>query len=172
MDGGAQRAASPSKLRKILNDMGNSVILRASAVRHAYGKGESKCEALRGFSLEVGEGEFVALMGPSGSGKSTVLHLAAGLLLPTSGSIEVCGTEVTHLGDAAAAKFRRRSEGVVFQSFNLIDSLTVAENIILPARLDHAKIDAARLADLVAKLPEQERSSENIIRKALRKLNN
>jgi len=126
--------------------------LKATGVCHSYGKGEAKSEVLLNFSLTLAEGEFVALMGPSGSGKSTFLHLAAGLLVPDCGTICVGGFEVTAMGDAAASKFRRRHEGVVFQSFNLIESMTVAENIVMPARLDHAKADAARVAELVQKL--------------------
>lgn len=126
--------------------------LRASAVGHAYGAGTSRREVLRGFSLEVASGEFVALMGPSGSGKSTFLHLAAGLLVPDSGEIEVGGERVSAMGDAAAARFRRRREGVVFQSFNLIESMDVEANIALPARLDHRRADASRVAELVSRL--------------------
>ena len=126
--------------------------LRASAVGHAYGSGTSRREVLKDFSLEVASGEFVALMGPSGSGKSTFLHLAAGLLVPDSGEIEVGGEMVSAMGDSAAARFRRRREGVVFQSFNLIESMDVAANIALPARLDHRRVDRARIAELVSRL--------------------
>ena len=91
-------------------------------------------------------------MGPSGSGKSTFLHLAAGLLTPSSGKIEIGGADVTAMSDSAAAKFRRRHVGVVFQSFNLLDALTVAENIVLPVKLDHGRPDLARLDSLVKKL--------------------
>ena len=126
--------------------------LHASAVGHAYGSGTSRREVLKGFSLEVASGEFVSLMGPSGSGKSTFLHLAAGLLVPDSGEIEVGGERVSAMGDAAAARFRRRREGVVVQSFNLIESMDVAANIALPARLDHRRADASRVAELVSRL--------------------
>ena len=126
--------------------------LEAVSVCRSYGNGSARCEVLRDFSLAMEEGEFVALMGPSGSGKSTFLHLASGLLLPGSGFIKVAGTSVTSLGDAAAAKFRRRNIGVVFQAFNLVESLTVAENIVLSAKLDHAKIDMARCNALMARL--------------------
>ena len=131
---------------------GENLALKAAGVWCAYGKGETRTEVLKDFSLSVGEGEFVALMGPSGSGKSTFLHLAAGLLLPAAGRIEVGGEDVTAMGDTAATKFRRRHEGVVFQAFNLVEALTVRENIVLPARLDHVRADAARVAELVAKL--------------------
>jgi len=133
-----------------MND--EKLALKATGVCLTYGKGETRTEVLKGFSLSVEAGEFVALMGPSGSGKSTFLHLAAGLLLPTAGRIEVGGQDVTAMGDAAATKFRRRHEGVVFQSFNLLETLTVRENVMLPVRLDHGRPDAARVAELVAKL--------------------
>ena len=109
-------------------------------------------EVLKGLSLSVAPGEFVALMGPSGSGKSTFLHLAAGLLTCGTGTITIGGTEVTALSDSAAAKFRRRHVGVVFQGFNLLDTLTVAENVMLPVRLDHGTPNRDRLDALLAKL--------------------
>lgn len=126
--------------------------LKATNVSLSYGTGEARVEVLRGLSLEVGAGEFVALMGPSGSGKSTFLHLAAGLLVPDAGRIWVGGEDVTAMGDAAATRFRRRREGVVFQSFNLVETLTVRENVELPSRLDRRRPDAARTAELLAKL--------------------
>ncbi len=129
-----------------------SISLLAENVCAAYGKGAGRVEVLKGFSLTLQAGEFVALMGPSGSGKSTFLHLAAGLLLPESGTISVGGQDVTAMGDAAATRFRRRHEGVVFQAFNLLETLTVRENIALPVRLDHGRPDVARVAALVGKL--------------------
>lgn len=109
-------------------------------------------EVLNGFSLSVAQGEFVALMGPSGSGKSTFLHLASGLLTPDAGSIRIGGTEISALGDGAATRFRRRHVGVIFQAFNLLETVTVAENVVLAARLDHVRPDAARVGELLAKL--------------------
>ena len=129
-----------------------SISLQAENVCAAYGKGAARVEVLKGFSLTLQAGEFVALMGPSGSGKSTFLHLAAGLLLPESGTIAVGGQDVTAMGDASATRFRRRHEGVVFQAFNLLETLTVRENVALPVRLDHGRPDAARVAELVGKL--------------------
>ena len=129
-----------------------SISLQAENVCAAYGKGAARVEVLKGFSLTLQAGEFVALMGPSGSGKSTFLHLASGLLLPESGMIAVGGQDVTAMGDAAATRFRRRHEGVVFQAFNLLETLTVRENVALPVRLDHGRPDAARVAELVGKL--------------------
>ena len=133
--------------------------LKAVGVCHSYGKGGVKCEVLDDFSLGVGEGEFVALMGPSGSGKSTFLHLAAGLLVPSAGTIAVGGAEVTAMSDAAATRFRRRHVGVVFQAFNLVETLSVEENIALPARLDGARADRDRIAALLASLGLEGRGS-------------
>lgn len=126
--------------------------LKAVDVCQSYGTGETRTDVLKDFSLTLAPGAFEVLMGPSGSGKSTFLHLAAGLLAPSAGSIEIAGHAVTSLSDNAVTKFRRRHVGVVFQSFNLLESLTVAENIVLPVKLDHGRPDPARLAALVAKL--------------------
>ena len=122
--------------------------LKAADVCRSYGRQK----VLDGFNLTLAPGEFAALMGPSGSGKSTFLHLAAGLLSADSGRIEVGGSDVTAMGDAAAARFRRRHVGVVFQAYNLLDSATVAENIAMPVRLDHGRVDGARLDALVSAL--------------------
>lgn len=122
--------------------------LKAENVCRSYGSQK----VLDGFSITLAPGEFAALMGPSGSGKSTFLHLAAGLLSADSGRIEVGGSDVTAMGDAAAARFRRRHVGVVFQAYNLLDSATVAENIAMPVRLDHGRVDGARLDALVSAL--------------------
>ena len=106
--------------------------LKASGVGHRYGEQE----VLKDFAIELEAGDFVALMGPSGSGKSTFLHLAAGLLRCQSGVIEVGGENVAAMSDTRATVFRRRHEGVVFQAFNLMENLTVEENVMLPLKLD------------------------------------
>lgn len=126
--------------------------LKATGVCHTYGRGGARVDVLKDFALELAPGAFEVLMGPSGSGKSTFLHLAAGLLTCGTGTITIGGTEVTALSDSAAAKFRRRHVGVVFQGFNLLDTLTVAENVILPVRLDHGTPNRDRLDALLAKL--------------------
>ena len=113
-------------------------------------------KVLDGLDLEVGAGSFEALMGPSGCGKSTFLHLAAGLLRAVSGSIEIGGRDILAMRDSEAAKFRRRSIGVVFQAFNLLSGRTVRENILLPLALDGVDLRSAeveaRLSSLAGSL--------------------
>jgi putative ABC transport system ATP-binding protein len=91
--------------------------------------------ALDRVSLEIEAGEAVAIMGPSGSGKSTLLNLIAGLDRPTSGAVTVAGTRIDQLGETGAALFRRNRVGMIFQFFNLLDDLTVVDNVLLPAQL-------------------------------------
>jgi putative ABC transport system ATP-binding protein len=91
--------------------------------------------ALDGVDLSVGTGEAVAVMGPSGSGKSTLLNLVAGLDRPTAGTVEVAGTVLNRLSEAALARFRRANIGIVFQFFHLLDDLTARDNVLLPAQL-------------------------------------
>jgi putative ABC transport system ATP-binding protein len=109
-----------------------AAILEARDLAKSYPLGETTVEALRGVSLEVAEGEFVALMGPSGSGKSTLLQLLGGLDQPTSGEVILQGETISSLSDEAATKLRRDRTGFVFQSFNLIPLLDVTENVALP----------------------------------------
>jgi putative ABC transport system ATP-binding protein len=86
-------------------------------------------------SLSIGRGEAVAIMGPSGSGKSTVLNLIAGLDRPTSGTVTVAGQRIDTMSETGVARFRRQQIGMIFQFFNLLDDLTVADNVLLPAQL-------------------------------------
>jgi putative ABC transport system ATP-binding protein len=95
----------------------------------------SPAAALSGVSLQVAPGEAVAVMGPSGSGKSTLLNLIAGLDRPTSGTVTVAGERIDRLSETGLARFRRRRIGMIFQFFNLIDDLTVLDNVMLPAQL-------------------------------------
>ena len=107
-------------------------ILEAHDLTKRFNLGASTVEALRGVSMSVQPGEFVALMGPSGSGKSTLLQLLGGLDLPTTGSVVFEGRDISRLSDDEATRLRRERTGFVFQAFNLIPLLNVRENIALP----------------------------------------
>jgi putative ABC transport system ATP-binding protein len=121
-------------------------ILEARDLTKRYQLGEVATDALRGVSLSVEPGEFVALMGPSGSGKSTLLQILGGLDQPTSGQVTLEGQDISRLSDDAATKLRRERTGFVFQAFNLIPLLNVRENVALPftiAGIDPSRGDAA-----------------------------
>jgi putative ABC transport system ATP-binding protein len=111
-------------------------ILDIDRVGKVFGSGDVRVTALDDVSLSVGPGEFVAIMGPSGSGKSTLLHLAGGLDQPTSGRVLLGGRDLAGMNAAGLAHALRHQIGFVFQSFNLLASLTAAENIALPLELD------------------------------------
>jgi putative ABC transport system ATP-binding protein len=117
-------------------------------VTKQFRQGTAQVAALRGVTLDVAQGQFVAIMGASGSGKSTLLHLMAGLAGPDGGRVLVNGTDLSQMNDKALTLFRRRNIGLVFQAFNLIPTLTAEENIRLPLMLDgrngtagHGKVD-------------------------------
>jgi putative ABC transport system ATP-binding protein len=110
-------------------------LIEAEAVRKTYRVGKTDVHALRGASLTVGKGEFLAIMGPSGCGKSTLLHALGGLLAPTSGSIRIEGRELRTLSDAERTELRRKKIGFVFQRFNLFPTLTVEGNLRLQERI-------------------------------------
>src|SRR5690242_17012948 len=107
-----------------------------------YRQGDRDVQALAGGSLEVGRGQFLAVMGASGSGKSTLLHLMAGLTQPNDGRVVIAGEDISVMNDRQLTLFRRRQIGLVFQSFNLIPTLTAEENILLPLMLDGRNGDA------------------------------
>ena len=106
-----------------------------STVTKVYGHGAAGVAALEDVSLSIEPGEFLCLVGASGCGKSTLLNLVAGLDRPTAGTVTVGGSRIDTLGEAASAKYRRATIGLVFQFFNLLDDLTVLDNVVLPAQL-------------------------------------
>jgi len=116
-------------------------VIELSDVSRRYDEGPP---ALDGVSLRITAGEAVAILGPSGSGKSTLLNLVAGLDRPSSGMVTVDGVRVDELGEAGSARYRRAKIGMVFQFFNLLDDLTVADNVMLPAQLAGMARGAAR----------------------------
>lgn len=123
---------------------------RADGITKLYGAGDAAVAALDDVSVSLGEGQFTAIMGPSGSGKSTLLHMLAGLDRPTSGEVYLGDTEITALGDKALTMLRRDRIGFIFQSFNLLPTMTAAENIVLPMRIAGRKPDAHWVASVVA----------------------
>lgn len=116
--------------------MADADAVLVSDVTKQHQLGQTTVHALRGVTLAVPRRTFLSIMGPSGSGKSTLLHCIAGLERPSSGSVSVDGTCVSSLGEEAATVFRRRHVGVIFQFFNLLQDLSVADNVAVPLMLD------------------------------------
>jgi putative ABC transport system ATP-binding protein len=135
------------------------VALNARELTRRYGQGDTAVDALRGVSLEVLSGQLVAIMGPSGSGKSTLMHLLAGLDKPTSGTVEIAGTEITSLDDASLTLLRREHIGFVFQFFNLLPMLTAEENVLLPETIAGKKPDRAWMDELLTRTGIADRRS-------------
>jgi putative ABC transport system ATP-binding protein len=134
-------------------------VVVANAVTRDYGEGPTGVHALRGVSLEIPPGELTAVMGPSGSGKSTLMHILAGLDTPTSGSVQIAGTEITTLGDTDLTMLRRRHIGFIFQFFNLLPMLSAKENVLLPLTIAGAKPDPGWFDDLVSRVGLADRLS-------------
>src|SRR5438477_10461668 len=127
-------------------------VFRAEPLPRRYGEGESAVDALRGVSLEIERGEFIAVMGPSGSGKSTLMHILAGLDRPTSGDVRIAGEEITDMDDGELTLLRREHIGFIFQFFNLLPMLSAEENVTLPLSLAGEKPDPAWIDELMDKV--------------------
>ncbi|ANS79741.1 Methionine ABC transporter ATP-binding protein [Serinicoccus hydrothermalis] len=123
----------------------STAALAASALdlTKTYGRGEAAVTALDGITVGIDAGRFTAIMGPSGSGKSTLMHLLAGLDTPTTGRVHLGDHELTGMRDAALTRLRRDAVGFVFQAFNLLPTLTAAQNIRLPLELAGRRVDPA-----------------------------
>ena len=122
-----------------------------------YGSGNNQVAALDGIDLTVGKGEFVAVIGASGSGKSTLLHILGSVDKPTSGKVTIDGTDLSKLNQTQAAIFRRRKVGLVYQFYNLIPTLTVQKNILMPLALDKKKPNKEYFEKIVRSLGIAER---------------
>jgi putative ABC transport system ATP-binding protein len=132
-------------------------VVAAREITRRYGEGDTAVDALRGVDLDVARGKLTTVMGPSGSGKSTLMHILAGLDKPTTGTVEIDGTEITRLSDTDLTKLRRSHIGFVFQFFNLLPMLSAEENVTLPLTIAGGKIDRAWLDQLLEKLGLQDR---------------
>ena len=132
-------------------------ILTCEGVRKMYGSGNNQVAALDGIDLTVSKGEFVAVIGASGSGKSTLLHILGSVDKPTSGKVTIDGTDLSKLNQTQAAIFRRRKVGLVYQFYNLIPTLTVQKNILMPLALDKKKPNKEYFEKIVRSLGIAER---------------
>lgn len=139
-------------------------ILKCEGIKKVYGSGANQVKALDGIDLVVNKGEFVAIIGASGSGKSTLLHILGSVDKPTEGKVVVGGTDISVLNKTQAAIFRRRKVGLVYQFYNLIPTLTVRKNILMPLLLDKKKpneeffdqiVKSLGIADKLESLPNQ-----------------
>lgn len=139
-------------------------ILKCEGISKVYGTGNSQVVALDRIDLSVEKGEFVAIMGDSGSGKSTLLHILGSVDKPTEGKVIIEGTDISTLNQASSAIFRRRKVGLVYQFYNLIPTLTIRKNILMPLLLDKRKpnqeyfeqiVKSLGIADKLESLPNQ-----------------
>ena len=127
-------------------------ILKCNGIEKVFGKGENQVTALNGINLSIEKGEFVAIVGASGSGKSTLLHILGSVDKPTCGTVTVDGVDIGGLNATDAAIFRRRKVGLVYQFYNLIPTLTVEKNILMPMLLDKRKPDKEYFETIIATL--------------------
>lgn len=139
--------------------MQNTVILETKDLCKYYGSGENEVRAIDHTSLQIYQGEFAAIVGKSGSGKSTLLHMLGGLDCPTKGKILIGDKDISCMKEEEVAVFRRRKIGFIFQSFNLISSLNVWENIVLPIGLDGRNVNEAFVNEICVHWVSKRRST-------------
>lgn len=132
-------------------------ILETKNLMKYYGTGENLVKAIDHTDIRIEPGEFVAVVGRSGSGKSTLLHMLGGLDRPDSGKVLIEGRDIFRLKDERLAVFRRRKIGFIFQSYNLVPSLNVWENIVLPIGLDGRKVDQEYVMDIIRRIGMEDR---------------
>ena len=142
-----------------MNANGNSAVVTATDLTRRYGSGEAAVDALRGVSLDVHEGELVAVMGPSGSGLLLLMHILVGLDTPSGGEVSIGGETITGMDDTDLTKLRRRRIGFIFQFFNLLPMLTAEENVILPLSISGEKVDKDWLDQLLTKTGLKDRKT-------------
>ena len=126
-----------------------AAVVAARDLTKRYGSGDAAVDALRGISIDLSRGRFTAIMGPSGSGKSTLMHVMAGLDDPTSGAVWIDGIQITELKERQLTQLRRDKIGFIFQTFNLLPTLTARENLVLPLTIAGRKLDDGWLDTLV-----------------------
>lgn len=129
-----------------------SIILETNQLCKFYGTNENQVKAVNNVNIQIKQGEFVAIIGKSGSGKSTLLHMFGGLDTPTRGNVVLSGKDMYQMNEDKLAVFRRRKIGFIFQAFNLVSSINVWENIVLPLGLDGRKVDEVYVNDIISTL--------------------
>lgn len=161
-----QAAVMEHEARETVVEARGRPLIRLDAVRRRYALGEGSVEALKGISLTIAEGEFLAVWGPSGSGKSTLLNMLGLIDFPSEGEVEVAGASIKGMSDDHLADYRNRNVGFVFQGFNLVPVLSALENTMLPLQIQGVRDVAARsrarqclvdvgLADLLSARPDK-----------------
>ena len=143
------RVTTTAELEAAREAAATTTIASARGLTKVYGAGEAQVHALRGVDVDLARGELTAIMGPSGSGKSTLMHCLAGLDRPTSGTVAVDGLEVSSMSERRLTKMRRTRVGFIFQAFNLVPTLTAAENITLPLDIARRPVDRALFDEVV-----------------------
>ncbi len=135
------------------------ILLQATDLCHSYSTGDQQVPVLSGLNLTLHRGEVVMLLGPSGSGKSSLLNLLAGIERPQQGSVKIQGEELLSLSESARTRFRRRHIGVIYQFFNLIPTLTVAENLLLPLSLNGRRAEKGRAEAFLHRLGMKDKAT-------------